>query len=248
MPSSEQLKLLGNYGEGQAREYLRNKGFEIYCYGSDLVEPSDRGFENFSQEVVNKIHYDCRKDDFEEILLNSDFNYLNSVIHQYIINLWAEHCKHERLPYDGREIITAMREGLLEEAERMKDANRAALKKNKFPNGHPGRFDFIGLKDNKYYAIEVKVNGSIPSYWQKLRLLVLKHYGIPTMVVKVLVEKNKFDDIFLGDEVECKSIEVEDDPSFNNISIPSSEEIKSMLQAHQFATPELDELYPDPRN
>ncbi len=75
-----------------------------------------------------------------------------------------------------------------------------------FPNGHPGRFDFIGLHSGTYYAIEVKTNDARLNGWQKIRMGLLKSFGHRCLIVHVYINENqiilgstgkafKFDDI-----------------------------------------------------
>lgn len=247
MPTSKELKRLGNYGERAAREFLRREGYEVYCYGSDLIEPMDKERALFSEILDNRIHFDCRKPDFDKILSNADFHFLNSVIHQYIVNLHSENLDNDPLPYSGPVIFEAMKEGRVEEAERMKDANRASMKKSSFPKGHPGRFDFVCIKDGVYFATEVKVNSSKLSYWQKLRLTMLQYFGVPSLLVKVSVNKEDFLKVYSGKdgEVSSSDIKVEKSPVFKGVEMPLLEDVKRVLQAYPFASPHLDEKFPD---
>jgi hypothetical protein len=51
--------------------------------------------------------------------------------------------------------------------------------------GHPGRIDLFGFKDGNYYCFEVKVNTSILSRWQIIRLNWMKCQGYNSHILLV---------------------------------------------------------------
>ncbi|SOB75309.1 hypothetical protein SAMN04488490_0876 [Marinobacter sp. LV10R510-11A] len=103
----------------------------------------------------------------------------NALVQGYIDRVSSRHNEENTLPYSGDDIRKA---GLnTPEAEKLKEENREAIRaRNRdksFPGGHPGRYDFIGYKDDKHVAIEVKMNSSVVSYWQMLRFKLLNDLG-----------------------------------------------------------------------
>lgn len=73
---------------------------------------------------------------------------------------------------------------------------------NPFPGGgsHPGKFDFIACKDGEFSAVEVKGNSSRLTYWQSVRLYLLKKMGFCVYVYWVkLGPENILNDINVDD-------------------------------------------------
>lgn len=81
---------------------------------------------------------------------------------------------------------------------------------NGFPPGHPGRYDFIALKNGIFRAVEVKVNSSKLSHWQKIRLGMLQKMGHLCIVAKVRIDKSEKNNLLSGNEPTNYEIEYEE--------------------------------------
>lgn len=141
----------------------------------------------------------------------------NALIQGYMDRVSTRHNKQNPLPYSGDDIRKA---GLnTPEAEKLKDANREVIRarnSNKsFPDGHPGRYDFIGYKDGKHVAIEVKVNSSNLSYWQMLRFKLLNKLGHETMLVRVFAGKAELENYADNGSIDGFRFEFEENPVFS---------------------------------
>lgn len=109
----------------------------------------------------------------------------NELVSGYIQKVHERYSIATPLPYSGEDIRKA---GMnTPAAEALKEINREAMRARAkdFPEGHPGRFDFVGMRSGELIAIEVKVNSSVPSYWQSLRLSLLNAMGHKTMLLKI---------------------------------------------------------------
>lgn len=89
--------------------------------------------------------------------------------------------------------------------------NRKKIPENIFNEyrGHPGRFDMLGFRDNKYCVIEVKTNSGKLSFWQKVRLGLLQELGINIMVIYVSISKEKIEAILNGETPSYDDIRIE---------------------------------------
>ncbi|MBB1396874.1 hypothetical protein [Pseudoalteromonas sp. SG44-8] len=78
---------------------------------------------------------------------------------------------------------------------------------------HPGRYDFAAYKDGEYYLVEVKFGTSKLSYWQKIRLGLMKRLGHKVYIAKVVDYKSEI-------RYETPDIDVE---------LPSNDEMLEVL-------------------
>lgn len=116
------------------------------------------------------------------------FLLVNMLVTDYIQRAWYKHCDMKRPDID-------------------------------FPGrSHPGRYDFVGHKDGKLCAIEVKVNSSKLNYWQIVRMNLLKRYGCEAFVLRVSITQDQLKKAVTGEEPEYLEIVTED--TFNDSSVP----------------------------
>lgn len=131
-------------------------------------------------------------------LKNPDFLVKNFLVNEFIARYYSKHCDEEakkgRPPhsfFDYGKDLESKNKKKREAAERCRDENIAWRDANiaPFPGGgsHPGKYDFIAFKGGAFSAVEVKANTSRLSYWQEVRLGLLKQLGESIMVIKVKV-------------------------------------------------------------
>ncbi|QTP59567.1 VRR-NUC domain-containing protein [Billgrantia antri] len=193
--------MIGDAGEALAEKYLVETGYELFAFG-------------VSRDYASRKKLEATDETAEAFLK------INQKISDYIQQCWTDYNKQDPLPYPGPVVFEMMKKDR-KEAERMKDANRKALKKT-FPAGHPGRYDFIGLKNGQYEAIEIKVNTSRLSYWQKVRLGLLQKHGYPVKVVRVKISKEQQEKILVGEESAHTSIDITETVDTKDVHIPDS--------------------------
>lgn len=160
---------------------------------------------------------------------NQSFLIVNLIVTKYIDTAWHEFLKNNPLPYNIDDFKYAERVHGKHKSDELKDINREHLKK--FPSGHPGRYDFIARdKDGKIYAVEVKVNSSKLSYWQVIRLSLLKRFGCDVIIANVSITK---DDVFnlIANNFHPENVKIDFSNHLNTslIDIPSDEEILKTL-------------------
>lgn len=101
---------------------------------------------------------------------------------------------------------------------------------NKFQGkSHPGRYDFIGFKEGKHFAIEVKVNSSKLNYWQKVRLNLMRRYGCEVFVLKVSISKEQLQEAARGLEPQYQEIRIEHDLDSKSVPLPSDKEFMRVI-------------------
>lgn len=229
-------EVLGHYGEKEAKKFLEKQGFDIYPFGSKIkstVVKDDPSIFS-SLELEERIQEDCHKEIFFSKLYGESFAYANMAIHFYILNLWQKHVTENPLPFSGNEIVDLISKGEIEKAGEMKEDNRREMKK--FPPGHPGRYDFIGINYKTPWAVEVKVNSSKLSHWQKLRFSLLDKLGHKTKLVVVSLDKEKSNELIKGrvKDPGISGIEEYDNLFFKDFPIPTDEEISEVLRYQKF--------------
>ena len=184
------IKKIGELGEAQALEYLKENGWHVAKYGKEMHAKRVKDLNIVHDNCLN-IPFGPEKNLFkiaDEEKVVSDyiknpesiapsFTKANIIADRYIKNYYSKWLEDNPLPNDvaigGKRISNAE-----------KEENRQWM--DKFPGkDHPGRYDFVGLYDNKYSAIEVKVNTSRLGYWQKMRLGILSKLGIDVRLVRI---------------------------------------------------------------
>lgn len=225
-------QIIGIYGENHAKKYFENQGFNVEKFGSEMSSEVDTKY--FDDDRIASLYKEVESDIHSGKLLDKlmlkGFDYVNIAVHQYIYKCWEKHRLENPLPYSGRIIVDAMKEGREEEAESMKNKNRKALKE--FPKGHPGRYDFILEREGENTALEVKVNKSRLSYWQKMRLSLLRKFNQRTMVVNLKISKDDIDSLLIGENVDSNKIDIlkNESPFFKNFNIPSENDFLDTLK------------------
>lgn len=159
----------------------------------------------------------------------------NILVTKYIDNYYEIWVKTQPpLPYSAVQLTKELEKNGAAGVEKLLDINRAALKQRKFigQDSYPGRYDFIGFKNGHLYAIEVKVNTSKLTYWQKVRLGCLQMLGYKVKIIQVTINKKTLEDISNGLEAvdycvsECDTIDTSD------VLIPTIEELKQIADQH----------------
>ncbi len=132
----------------------------------------------------------------DAIFNQSHFIRDNQRIHRYIENEWYDFdsSKIELTPSEneeiGREYQLFQKSGVKTDRYRELCRKVDQLSANYFGAGHPGRYDFMGYKDGVFYAFEVKGNRGRLSYWQKVRMGLLKRMGYNCYVIRVILNLN----------------------------------------------------------
>jgi hypothetical protein len=159
------------------------------------------------------------------------FNQLTSV---FIQNTWAEWSRNNPLPYSGEDFRTVMDMPSGDElAEMMKTKNRVALAR--FPDGHPGRFDWFGMNNGEYCAIEVKTNSAQLNYWQSVRFGILEAFGYNTLLVHVEISKEKIKESMVAGKDSADRIEIIKNPEQpKSVKIPTLDEFISVLNLKSY--------------
>jgi len=208
-----------------SRIYPYNPDYNFYT--DDMKPIKLKGYnlitcclKNFSNIILS---------DYRNSLPSKDnFLLANMQILDYIQRCWWKHSEQNPLPHDYAKIISIEKTEGIKAAENLKNENRIALKK--FPNSHPGRYDFIGFKKNKYYAIEVKVNSSQLSYWQTVRLGLLKKFGHEIMIVRIKMSQKQINDAATGEEPKFNKIILDNNINSLKVPIPKNEDFLSTIQ------------------
>lgn len=118
-------------------------------------------------------------------------------------------------------------------AEMMKTKNRVALAR--FPDGHPGRFDWFGMNNGEYCAIEVKTNSARLNYWQSVRFGILGAFGYNTMLVHVEISKEKIKESMVNGNDSADTIEIIKNPEQpKSIEIPTIDEFIRVLSLKSY--------------
>ncbi len=159
----------------------------------------------------------------------------NMLVSKYIDNyyqIWA--MTQPPLPYSAVQLTKELEKNGAAGVAKLLDANRAALNQRKFigQDSYPGRYDFIGFKDNHHYAIEVKVNTSKVTYWQKVRLGCLQMFGYKIKIIQVTINKQTLEDISNGLETVNYCVSESDTIDTSNVLIPTKEELKQTADMH----------------
>ena len=175
-------------------------------------------------KLLNHEHYK------KNFLNEKNFILTNQLISEYIQKRWGIWNSNNPLPHSGEKIIMLQQNGNKKQAEILKEENRIAL--SAFPEGHPGRYDWIGKINNELTAIEVKTNSSTLNYWQGIRMGLLKNLGYNTLIVRVIVPLESFETGLRHDQIKPKSITVDSDIDFSSFKndIPSIEEFIKVLE------------------
>lgn len=168
-------------------EFLDQKWLSSITPASSIRVPTKQG--NLQKPKGHYVVSECLRL-ITKIALSKHFNNFhkersfildNMLISRYIQNYWSIWLTKNPLPYGG----SAIRQQDTDIAEKFKEKNRNHLKSFPGYGSHPGRYDFIGWKNGELYAIEIKVNQSDLSYWQKIRLGLLQRYGHHINVIQI---------------------------------------------------------------
>lgn len=156
----------------------------------------------------------------------------NMLVTLYIQNYWQTWSSNNPQPYLD-EIEDAIRNGNKEQAEVFMNANRAAAKRFPGHNSHPGRYDFIGIKDGNCCAIEVKVNTSKLTYWQKVRLGCLKMMGHNIKILQISIDRKNLDALNSKPINEAQySITESETVDTTDVEMPTLEELVELANLH----------------
>ena len=153
----------------------------------------------------------------------------------------------QNLPHDGFKIADVWQNLGAAAADKLREENRLVMEKKKHFDrdiSHPGRFDFVGIKDSHLCAIEVKVNSSTLSYWQCIRLGILKMLGFKTLLIHITLDDVQLDNAMKQLPFPPPQVSYIYDPPLGNCAIPAVEEIESVLNyraTHERARDKLPE-------
>lgn len=245
-------KNIGDSGEEIAINYLGQSGWKLARYGKEIERTAGKelsvvcdscldlpfGGQKYLKneidepEIINSFLTNSRN-------IEGDFVRANAVVDKYIKLCYQKWLDENPMPFPEEPGV--MSSNL---SEKSKEANCEHIKK--FPGSdHPGRYDYIGLNNNDYFALEVKANSVKFGYWQELRLKMLEAFKINVMLVKV---KNKNPDAPF-DKVEVCSLPESriNVPDFQEVGDllsykPINERIRSLLLSRKISSSELMKL------
>ncbi|QIL89668.1 hypothetical protein GNX18_07805 [Microbulbifer sp. SH-1] len=237
-------RVIGDIGEFLAAKYLEEQGYFLVRYGKEMLKSDPLAHLKLNYEVCPDNgcgidwEHDFKKwseDDLrcltrEGAPYGKDFLFINFAVNEYIQRCWWYYNENNSLPHDGIKIRDLQKLGKIDEAERLKDENRAAL--NKFPGqgSHPGRYDFICFKAGQYLAVEVKVNNSRLSYWQSIRLGLIKKFGGNAYIIKIKLSKEDLSLCSKNKICNCSSLEMLPVDLDKIDSLPSDEEFLKIVR------------------
>lgn len=185
------IKKIGEMGEARALKYLKENGWLIAKFGKEIGAKRIKGLSIVHDNFFNipfgpekGLFKETSEDDIiSEYVNNStsiEFSFVkaNIIVDKYISNFYQKWSDENPLPHN----VTALSSDI---SEAQKEDNRRWM--DKFPGkDHPGRYDFVGLIDNKYSALEVKVNSAKLGYWQRLRLELLSKFHVDVRVLRLM--------------------------------------------------------------
>lgn len=223
--SAADSRSIGQLAEKVAGEHLKNLGWLLARYGKEMKRKPDRSIPVVHDNCLN-LPFGSERDTFkgdddsriidefiaDQNSLSGSFVRANVIVNKFIWSFFVKWCEENPEPFPMSLNNKPLSEKEIEE-------NRKAM--HRFPGheGHPGRYDFIGFKDDEYAAIEVKSNSSRLSYWQEVRLCLLEYFGVKTILVQV-----DFDDY----DIKSHSISLLKIPE-SKIMIPEISEIVSVI-------------------
>lgn len=185
------IKKVGELGEARALEYLKESGWLIAKFGKEIGAKRIKGLSIVHDNFFNipfgpekGLFKETSEDDVISEYVNNpasiEFSFVkaNIIVNKYISNFYQKWSEENPLPHN----VNALNPDI---SEAQKEDNRRWM--DNFPGkDHPGRYDFVGLIDNKYSALEVKVNNSKLGYWQKLRLELLSKFHVDVRVLRLM--------------------------------------------------------------
>tara|TARA_R110002167_G_scaffold202049_1_gene405770 strand:- start:505 stop:1344 length:840 start_codon:yes stop_codon:yes gene_type:complete len=251
-------KKTGDVGEYLAFNYLIKNGYNIARFGKEInPNPmlsivsviSDCGLNyklgGFPKELFNKTAFDLLVENCSVLPYGKHFLLINHLVDQYIKRYYWDWSSDNPMPHTGEVIRALEKSRKKKEAEILKDENRSHIKK--FPGGHPGRYDFIGLKNGANVAIEVKTNSSSLNYFQYIRLSLMERFGCDCYILRVKIppEESKKDiESFDLNKIEIKMNRLTDEKN-SSIAIPSDAEFIRVLNYRYDKEEHLDSLTRD---
>lgn len=211
----------------------------ITPYNSQFTDYDDNG--NEIKHKGHKLVFMCLEN-FTSILINrnkqappygKDFLLVNMLVTEYIKRCYMEHHDKNKPPHNCREIVDVQKKYGADAALKMKNENDLVLSQalEKFPGyAHfPGRYDFIGYKNDDLFAIEVKVNSSSINYWQIVRLALLKRFGCKIMTLRITMTAEQLQNASVGGDPEFENITIGNDVDVSGVNLPSDAEFIKTL-------------------
>ena len=252
MKDSKNIGEVGDAGERLAINYLEKSGWKVARYGKEIEGTAGNelsvvcdscldlpfGGQKYLKneidepEIINSFLTNPRN-------IEGDFVRANAVVDKYIKLCYQKWLDENPMPFPEEPGVKPS-----QLSEKNKEANREHIKK--FPGGdHPGRYDYIGLSNSDYFALEVKTNSVKFGYWQELRLKMLEASKINLMLVKVKAQNPDapFDKVEFCNLPESR-IKVPDFQEVGDLLSykPINERIRSLLLSRKISSSELMEL------
>ena len=157
------------------------------------------------------------------------FMLINILISVFFEKTWRNYIDNNKLPHSPDAIRLAKKKHGKNEEERLKNENRDALKSFSPGDDFPGRYDFIGYKDDNIYAIEVKVNSSELSHWQYIRLSLLKRFGCNILIINLSLTEEEINRAINGDVGFNYRYTISDSLPSSKIKTPSDDEFIRLM-------------------
>lgn len=208
---------IGEAAERYVVETLLSNGYELCKYGHDVRRTGNNLETTFNLPVMDvcalqipigrnpiklsqKNAYEVLDSFSKNQLSVQGFSLVNFFVNEFIQRYYWKHnadCKAAgNPPHHGTtyiQFLSSKNKEKREFAEKCKQENLDWYAHNQpeFPGSgsHPGKYDFVGYFDGDYVALEVKANTSKLSFWQSVRLGLLKRFGCKVKLIRVTVDK-----------------------------------------------------------
>jgi hypothetical protein len=175
---------------------------------------------------------------FTDILLEHNKNVLpfgkhfllvHMLVSEYIQRYWWQFCEENESPRNSLDEVRAQMKLGKTLAEVLKGQSKEPLKKVQGSGSHPGRYDFIGYKNGKLYALEVKTNTGDLNYWQTVRLALMARYGCNVGVVRVNIEDEQLEVAAKGHDFHFSSVCIDSAIDASKVELPTDDEFLKVI-------------------
>lgn len=225
--------IIGEIGEYIAWKVLIVSGFRVFAFGGGRKSDNVYKHKKSKAKPFTIENAMAESQSGNEADLIKSFHSLNKLITKYIGNEWERFNRESKPPFATYEISFAEKKDGKELADLMRQENRRALDQYRFSGGD--LFDYVGIKDGKIYAIEVKVNSSPLLEGQKFRLRINKENGFGTMVARISISSSAIQKAESGSEPEFDECILNESLELSDCPIPSHEKL---LEGANYVSPE----------
>lgn len=157
------------------------------------------------------------------------FLLVNMLVSEYIQRVWWQFLETNEDPTYSPDKVRAQLKLGKSLAEVLKGQSKEYLKKFPGRGSHPGRYDFIGHKDEDLYALEVKVNSGELNYWQTVRLALMARYGCNVGVVRVNIKNEELEAAAKGHDFHFTSVCIDSAIDTSKVELPTDDEFLEVI-------------------